>query len=209
MGKTVIKHFFDFMGEQEKWLNGMAKSGYRLKKCGRMTYTFEPCRPDEYEYAIEFAGDKSYSKAKDYFRYLESMGYRAFTKNINLNFSFGKVRWRPYAKGMGQVATSPGGYNKEFLILEKRKDGKPFELHTDVGDKLNTCKAVRRAYAWAVLSMVGLAGMSFLPGISSLPLSVVWVLRAIILFLGIMFTIPTIRYSAWISRLTEESKTFE
>lgn len=110
MKKTVFRYFFDFFDGQGKWLNSMAEHGYRLQKCGKMTYTFDKCKPAEYEYAVEYAGDKSYFKAKDYRGYLESMGFRTFTKNINLNFSFGKARWRPYAKGMGQIATSPGGF---------------------------------------------------------------------------------------------------
>jgi hypothetical protein len=124
VSKTVFRYFFDFLDAQEKWLNSMAESGYRLKKCGKITYTFDECKPNEYEYSIEFVGDQSHSKAMDYRKYLDGMGFRSFTKNINLNFSFGKVRWRPYAKGMGQIATSPGGFNKELLILEKKRDGK-------------------------------------------------------------------------------------
>ena len=116
MSKTVFRYFFDIMEEQEKWLNHMAEKGYRLKKCGRIIYTFDQCRPNEYEYVIEFVGDQAHSKAKNYRHYLENMGFRTFTKNINLNFSYGKVRWRPYAKGMGQIAASPGGFNKELMI---------------------------------------------------------------------------------------------
>ena len=40
-------------------------------------------------------------------------------KNINLNHSIGKVRWRPFAGKYGQIATSPGNFNKELLIVEK------------------------------------------------------------------------------------------
>lgn len=209
MSKTVFRYFLDFLDGQEKWLNSMAERGYRLKKCGRMAYTFDECKPNEYEYAIEFVGDKAYSKAKDYRRYLESMGFHTFTKNINLHFTLGKARWRPYAKGMGQIATSPGGFNKELLILEKKRDGKPFELHTNVNDKLNTYKSVRRAYAWSVLSMLGLAAMTFIPNVSSMSITMTWVIRAIILFLGVQFVIPTIKYSSFVSRLESEGKIFE
>ncbi|HHV13459.1 MAG TPA: DUF2812 domain-containing protein [Clostridiales bacterium] len=209
MSKTVFRYFFDFLDGQEKWLNTMAGQGYRLKKCGRVTYTFDECTPNEYEYTVEFVGDKAYSQAKDYRRYLEGMGLRTFTKNINLNFSYGKVKWRPYAKGMGQIATSPGGFNRELLILEKRKDGKPFELHTDVHDKLDTYKTVRRAYVWAIFLLLGLTAMTFIPGVSSMPPAMAWVLRAIILAFGILFIIPAVKYSSFVNRLKEESKTFE
>ena len=65
MSRTVFRYFFDFLDGQENWLNNMAEKGYRLKKCGRITYTFDECQPNEYEYAVEFVGDKAYSKAKD------------------------------------------------------------------------------------------------------------------------------------------------
>lgn len=208
MSKTVFRYFFDFMDGQEKWLNRMAERGYRLKKCGRMTYTFDACKPGEYEYAVEFVGDRAYSEAKDYCSYLESMGFRTFTKNINLNFSYGKVRWRPYGKGMGQISTSPGGFNKELLILEKKRDGKPFELHTDVRDKLNTYKVVRRAYAWAVLMMLGLAAVTFIPDNSSMSVTMKWILRVILAIFGGLLMIPAVKYSLFVNRLKEESKTF-
>jgi len=209
MSKTVFRYFFDFLDGQEKWLNSMAEQGYRLKKCGRMTYTFDECNPNEYEYAVEFIGDKSYSKGKDYRRYLEGLGFRTFTKNINLNFSYGKIKWRPYAKGMGQIATSPGGFNEELLILEKKRDGKPFELHTDVRDKLDTYKTVRRAYVWADLLLFGLAAITFVPGSSSVSIPMTWVIRAVMLFFGILFAIPTVKYLSLVNQLKKESKTFE
>jgi len=209
MSKTVFRYFFDFLDGQKKWLNSMAEQGYRLKKCGRLTYTFDECNPNEYEYAVEFIGDKSFSKGQDYRRYLESMGFRTFIKNMNLNFSYGKIKWRPYAKGLGQIATSPGGFNKELLILEKKRDGKPFELHTDVHDKLDTYKTARRAYVWAVLLMLGLVVITFVPGISSVSITVTWAIRAVILFFGILLVIPTVKYSSLVNQLKEESKTFE
>ncbi len=209
MSKTAFRYFFDFLNGQERWLNSMAERGYRLKKCGKMTYTFDECKPGEYQYAIEFVGDRAYSKAKDYCRYLESMGYRTFTKNINLNFSYRKVRWRPYGKGMGQIATSPGGFNKELLILEKRKDGNPFELHTDIHDKLNSYKSVRQTYSWSVLMMSALGVMTFIPDVSSMSVFMIWMLRTIILIISILFAIPMVKYSSLVRHLKEENKIFE
>jgi hypothetical protein len=73
---------------------------------------------------------KDQSHVQDYRRFLEEMGYRTFTKNINLNFSIGKARWRPWAKGAAQIATNPGNYNQELLIVERERDGKLTSLHT-------------------------------------------------------------------------------
>ncbi|MNW62768.1 hypothetical protein D3C74_409200 [compost metagenome] len=110
---------------------------------------------------------------------------------------------------MGQIATSPGGFNKELLILEKKRDGKPFELHTDVSDKLNTYKKVKRTYAWDVLIMLLLGAMTFIPNISSMSATMTWVLRAILLIISVLFVIPMVKYSSLIKRLKEESKIFE
>lgn len=208
MSKTIFRYFFDFLDGQQKWLNGMAERGYRLKKCGISAYSFDKCEPGKYEYAIEFVGDRAYSKAKDYRRHLESLGFRTFTKNINPNIAVGKVRWRPYAKGMGQIATSPGGYNKELLILEKQRDGTPFELHTDVSDKLNAYKSVRRAYVWAILLMFGLIVMTFIPGVSSLSESMTWILRVVLAAFATLFVIPTIKYNSITGHLKKESQIY-
>lgn len=208
MSKTVIRYFFDFLDGQEKWLNQMANRGYRLKKCGVMTYTFDQCQPDEYEYAVEFVGDKAYSKIKDYRVLLEGMGFRSFSKNINLNFSYGKVRWRPYAKGMGQIATSPGGYNKELLILEKKRDGTPFKLYSNIQDKLATCKQIQSSYMWLVIMMLLLMAMTFIPDMSSMSFAMTWAFRAILFIFSILFTIPTIKYWKRARKLKEESNIY-
>ena len=65
------------------------------------------------------------------------MGYSVFYKNINLNYSVGKVRWRPWAEIGGRIATNTTTFNRELLIVEKENDGKPFELHTSYEDRAN------------------------------------------------------------------------
>ena len=129
-----IRYFIDFTSKQENWLNEMVAKGLRLVRCGKLMYEFEQCTPGEYQYCVEFVGDKSYAKQKDYKGFLERMGYRVLRKNINLNYSLGKARFKLWADGAGKLATSPGSYNKELLILEKKNDGKPFDLHTDTED---------------------------------------------------------------------------
>lgn len=131
MNMKVIRYFGGFLKAQVDWLNRMADRGFRLVRAGRLMYEFEPCEPSRYEYRVEFVADKPPRQAEDYRRFIEDMGYRTFTKNINLNYSFGKARWRPWAKGTAQVAVSPGNYNKEIIIVERERDGKPFELYTE------------------------------------------------------------------------------
>lgn len=108
------------MNAQANWLNKMSEKGYRLIRAGKMLYEFEECKPNEVKYCVEFIGEKSKENAKDYSLFLEDMGYKVFFKNINLNYSVGKVRWRPWAEKGGRIATNTTTFNRELLIVEKR-----------------------------------------------------------------------------------------
>ncbi len=210
MTKTVFRYFFDFMDGQEKWLNKMAGRGYRLKKCGVLAYVFESCSPDEYEYVVEYVADKSYREAQEYKLFLEGLGLRTFTKNINLNVSVGKVRWRPYAAGKGQVATSSGGFNRELLVVERIKDGRPFQLHTDIDDRLSVYRAIRNPYLWSGLCMVALAGLTLVPGVAAYRPDMWLALgRVVSGTAAILFLIPAVKYSIRIIRLKREREISE
>lgn len=129
MSKKCYYFFGGLLNAQENWLNKMSEKGYRLIRAGKMLYEFEECKPNEVKYCVEFIGEKSKENANDYFLFLEDMGYKVFFKNINLNYSVGKVRWRPWAEKGGRIATNATTFNRELLIVEKENDGKPFELH--------------------------------------------------------------------------------
>ena len=129
--------FFGFFLEaQEKWLNKMSAKGFRLVRTGKLLYEFESCSPHEFQYRVEFIGQKSRANAEDYRCFLEDLGYRVFYKNINLDYSIGKVRLRPWAEKGGRIATNRTTYNRELLIVEKENDGKPFEIHTSLSEKI-------------------------------------------------------------------------
>lgn len=213
MKKTVIRYFFDFTDKQERWLNEMAKQGFRLVNCGKMTYTFEQCAPGEYQYCVEFAGEKSYSGQKDYKSFFEGLGYRVLCKNINLNWSVGKVRYRPWAEGTGKFASSPGALNRELLIVEKKNDGKPFELHTDTEDATIFFKNLRNVYIGVtalglILASLFLASMltafDFVWGV--LP---EWCGVALFLIIGVIGCFHAIKYAYIAKRYNELAKTNE
>ncbi len=86
---------------------------------GKISYEFERCRPDEYRYCVESVTHLSYQDEKAYRDSPEKKGHKVFYKNTNLNHSIGKVRWRPFAGKYGQIASSPGNFNKELLIVGK------------------------------------------------------------------------------------------
>lgn len=126
MNKKFYRFYGGLLNLQENWLNKMAKKGYRLIKVGKLQYEFENCTPNQYQYYIEYIGNKSKMSAENYRTFLEDMGYKVFYKNINLNYSIGKIRYRPWAEHGGQIATTSTTYNKELLIIERKYDKAPF-----------------------------------------------------------------------------------
>lgn len=156
MSLKYYRYFSGLMTTQEKWLNKRAAEGYHLIRVHKLCYEFEKCQPSEFVYCVEFVAEKSKHEAQDYQSFLEELGYRTFFKNVNVDYSLGKVRIRPWANSKGKIATKSSTYNRELLIVEKRNDGKPFELHTTIGDKINYCKILQRPYLCMLILSVAL-----------------------------------------------------
>lgn len=164
-------HFFGgFLESQENWLNKMVSSGNRLVDSTKLSYTFAPCAPGEYQYRIEFIGQMSQEKAEEYRLFLEEMGYRVFYKNINLNYSVGKVRWRPWADKGGRIATNSTTFNRELFIVEKKNDGKPFLLHTTYIDTIAYYTTLRKIYLtyFLLFAALGIVLRTWVAGIFAL-----------------------------------------
>ena len=153
MGKKYYRFFWGLLKKQENWLNEMADKGHRLIRTGRAWYEFEDCEPGKYRYAVEFVGEKSKQNAKEYAAFLEDFGYRVLFKNLNLDYSVGKVVFRPWAKKGGKIATTGGSYNKELLLVEKENDGKPFELHTTDEDIREYKKTLSRPWIFSIVTI--------------------------------------------------------
>ncbi|MGL4874624.1 MAG: DUF2812 domain-containing protein [Clostridium sp.] len=140
-----IRYFLD-LDAQEKWLNNEAKKGNRLIKANKLIYVFEKCNQSEYEYKVEFVGNKSLSEMIKYKEFLESIGYKIFNKNLNLNYSIFKFKFRPYADKHAKIATNPGVINKELFIVEVKKTDNKFELHTEPNDLICYYLNIRNMY---------------------------------------------------------------
>lgn len=194
MRKKCYRFFGGLLRSQTRWLNKMAAKGFRLVRTGKLLYEFEACKPNEYEYCLEFVGGKSEQNAEDYKNFLKDIGYNVFYKNINLNYSVGKVRVRPWAEKGGRIATNSTTFNKELLIVEKVKDGKPFELHTTNEDQIQYMKQLRSP--WLSLALIFM-----LCGI--LMKSVIFVIIALISILPVVF------YQVEISKLEKDARTRE
>ena len=61
---TKFRIYFN-KDKETAWLNEMAQKGYALKSFFAGFYTFEPCKPGEYVYQIDF-GNQLYSVSNDY-----------------------------------------------------------------------------------------------------------------------------------------------
>lgn len=176
---------------QEKWLNKMSSRGYRLIRTGKMLYEFEQCNPNEFQYRIDFIGEKSKTGANEYGSFLEDMGYKVYFKNINLNYSVGKVRWRPWAEKGGCIATNTTTFNRELLIVEKKNDGKTFELHTSYEDKARYYTNLRNPWL-LILILFGAFGIAQ---------------RSVLfLILAVLSLIPVLIYQVNIIKIKREAK---
>lgn len=191
MSKKVYRYFGGFLQSQENWLNKMADNGYRLRRVGKLLYEFDECKPGQVRYCVDFIGHKSMKKSKEYHDFLEDIGYRVFYKNINLNYSIGKVRFRPWAQKGGFIATNGTTYNKELLIVEKENDGKLFELHTSYEDKIDYYRTFRKAWLSVALLFI-LLGLA-----KSVPL---------LIAMGLIVVIPIIFLQVQLRNLSKESK---
>lgn len=195
-----LKYFGANVTAQAKWLNKMAKNGYRLVKTGKLYYYFEKCEPEEYVYTVDFRGDKKFASTKEYYDFLVSLGYKVYYKNINLNWSTGKVAWYPTGLGKGNVVRSNGALNRELLIVEKKNDGIPFELHTTNDDKANYIKSFRNAWIFWLCFFLGFSIWRWI-AIRNLAVDTI-----VFTCLTVLCLIPVIRYQIVISRLGSKSR---
>lgn len=167
MAKKYYRFFGSFLIAQERWLNKMADKGYRLIRTEKLLYEFEECPPARTRYRMEFIGGKSKLSAAQYRAFLEGMGYRVFYKNINLNYSVGKVRLRPWAEKGGRIATNSTTFNRELFIVEKENDGRPFELHSTYEERMQYYRNLRAPwlFLFAMSVALGILARAWLGGV--------------------------------------------
>ena len=204
MKRKFFRYFGGFIKRQERWLNRMAAKGYRLVGTSQVFYVFKPCEPNEYEYRVEFAAGKTHWDREEYRQFLHSLGYKTFWKNINLYLSLGKVRVRPWAEGIGKLAVSPGSYGKELLIVEKKQDGKPFELRTSLADQIKYYRTLRNAWIFT-----GTPGLVLILAVAAgwLPKSVITIVGGVCL--ALLRIIPGINYSIALKTSLQEQHIHE
>jgi hypothetical protein len=95
-----------------------------------------------------------------------------------------------------------------FKIVEKKKDGKPYELHTDLTDSLTLYSKIRMAYFWYAEVMFALALMF---SVYTVWMKSVYMALGAVLCgsLGFLWLIPGVKTSQKVRRLKEEAETHE
>ena len=71
--KITINWFVDF-DKEEQWLNDMAKKGWAFWHTNGVIYRFNPCKPGEFIYQIDFDEKKSKEGIDDYVVFRSSCG---------------------------------------------------------------------------------------------------------------------------------------
>jgi uncharacterized membrane protein len=91
------------------------------------------------------------------------------------------------------------GRSPQILIVEKKNDGTPFELHTSHADQSNYYKPIRNAWVTTLLLLLGLSFWAYLKR----PL----VFSELVLFitLGLLCLIPVVRYQKRITTLSMQA----
>jgi hypothetical protein len=180
MHKRVFKFHSIFLRRQEKWLNGMSAKGWRLVGTNSLLHEFESSNPNEYEYRVDYVGHMPDSKRLEYKAMLERMGFVLRDKGANLNISMGKVRLRPFGNRGGRLASSPGSFNRERLIIERKQDGEPFEVYTDYVGWVNHLQSVRSSFLNLGIVCAVFAALGYLKVLSPFLLPICGVALAVL-----------------------------
>lgn len=183
-----IRFFLNPIEGQEKWLNEKVTEGLKLSKVGRIIYEFKKCEPNQFQYAVDYIGNKSNTQRKEYESFLDEVGVTYYERPLNIGqFSIGRVKYRPYANKGGKLATSSEMINREILILEKEHDGKPFEIYSNIGDKIQGLKDRRKLHLYLLIFILIMGVFINFIGKPLINSSYFWIL------IGIMSILPVVR----------------
>lgn len=143
-----FKLFLNPVEGREAWLHEMAKDGYRLNAIsfGGMIYEFEESdKPKEYH--VQYIGNLSNNERKEYEDMLNDMGYEHINAPLNTgNFSLGKVRVRAFNPINSSIATNPGMFSREILIIGRDKDDGEFNIFSDRESEMEDFNNRRNMY---------------------------------------------------------------
>lgn len=153
-----IKIFLNPIDQIPKWLNSIAKKGYRLKSVNNFIYNFEKTNC-KFKYFVEFIGHNPNSYNLDYINRLHESGHKCFRAPLNqMNIAYGKIKFRPLARDGAKISTSSDNYNKEFLIIEFT-DNEKINSIISIEDIVSSYEQIRNAYIQGTLIIILLIGI--------------------------------------------------
>lgn len=189
------RYFGPMLRAQAKWLNKMSLQGWRLADTGKLAYSFVPCEPGEYQYAVDFVGNLSRAHGDDYAAFLSGFGYRTWFKNVNLQWSRGKVRWNPAGEPGARISSDRTNLDRELLIVERRAEPGEFRLYTSVEDEIEVLRGMRRRCLCASLIFASLGALALALELCTPVQSLAfWVFAA-------LFAVPCAAYTWRIARM--------
>lgn len=175
----------------------MALRGWRLADTGKLDYSFIPCEPGEYQYAVDFVGNLSRAHGDDYAAFLSCFGYRTWFKNVNLQWSRGKARWKPAGEPGARISSDRTNLDRELLIVERRAEPGEFRLYTSAEDEIEVLRDMRRRSLYPVLIFAALGVLALALGLTLVQSLACWVFVAI-------YAVPCAAYTLRIARLKRE-----
>ena len=191
------RYFGPMLKAQAKWLNEMSLRGWRLADTGKMDYSFIPCEPGEYQYAVDFVGNLSRAHGDDYAAFLSCFGYRTWFKNVNLLWTRGKARWNPAGVPGARISSDRTNLDRELLIVERRAEPGEFRLYTSAEDEIEVLRDMRRRSLYPVLIFATLGVLALALGLTLVQSLACWVFVAI-------YAVPCAAYTLRIAHLKRE-----
>ena len=161
--------------EEENWINEMAEAGWNLTKVGFAKYTFEDGTPGEYQYRLEFLGEKpDNAQSQDCIAFLEETG-----------------------------AQYIGEFNR-WVYLRKKTDDGPFELFSDIASSIEYLQKRKSWLIPLLISMSIIVFCNLFVGICSVkPLNICCAL--ILLALCTRLAVEVSRIVIKVKRLKKDS----
>ena len=191
------RYFGPMLKAQAKWLNKMALRGWRLADTGKLDYSFIPCEPGAYQYAVDFVGNLSRAHGDDYAAFLSGFGYKTWFKNVNLQWSRGKVRWNPAGEPGARIISDRTNLDRELLIVERRAEPGEFRLYTSAEDEIEVLRGMRRRSLCPALIFAALGALALALGLTLVQSLACWVFVAI-------YAVPCAAYTLRIAHLKRE-----
>ena len=188
------RYFGPMLRAQARWLNKMSARGWRLAGTGKLEYSFIPCEPGEYQYAVAYVGNMPRARGEEFASRLSLLGYKTWFKNVNLQWSYGKARWNPAGEPGARLVSERTTLDRELLIVERRAEPGEFRLCT-VEEELEALRVMRRRCLCASLAFAALGALALALGLCT-PLQslALWAFGAI-------FAAPCAAYSLRILKL--------